>query len=102
MLDNLATHKTAEVKRWLLRHPRFQLHFTPTKSSWLNLVESFFSLLSRRRLKRGVHRSTLALEKDIRSFLEVHNEDPTPYVWSKPADQILQSLGRYCADINGQ
>ena len=79
ILDNYATHKTPEVKRWLLRNPRFQLHFTPTKSSWLNLVESFFSLLSRRKLKRGVHRSTLALEKDIRGFLRDHNEDPTPY-----------------------
>ena len=102
ILDNYATHKTPDVKRWLLRHPRFQLHFTPTKSSWLNLVESFFSLLSRRRLKRGVHRSTLALEKDIRTFLDGHNEDPTPYVWTKSADQILQSLERYCADIAGE
>jgi transposase len=99
ILDNYATHKTPDVKRWLLRHPRFLLHFTPTKSSWLNLVESFFSLLSRRRLKRGVHRSTLALEKDIRSFLDGHNDDPTPYVWTKTADQILRSLQRYCDDI---
>lgn len=102
ILDNYATHKTPEVKRWLLRNPRFQLHFTPTKSSWLNLVESFFSLLSRRKLKRGVHRSTLALEKDIRSFLDGHNDEPTPYVWSKTADQILRSLQRYCDDIARQ
>lgn len=102
ILDNYATHKTPDVKRWLLRHPRFLLHFTPTKSSWLNLVESFFSLLSRRRLKRGVHRSTLALEKDIRSFLDGHNDDPVPYVWTKTADQILRSLERYCSDIAGE
>lgn len=102
ILDNYATHKTPAVKRWLLRHPRFQLHFTPTKSSWLNLVESLFSLLSRRKLKRGVHRSTLALEKDIRSFLDGHNEDPRPYVWTKTADQILHSLRRYCDDIAGE
>ncbi len=102
ILDNYATHKTPDVKRWLLRNPRFQLHFTPTKSSWLNLVESFFSLLSRRKLKRGVHRSTLALEKDIRSFLDGHNDDPAPYVWTKTADQILRSLQRYCDDIAGE
>jgi transposase len=102
ILDNYATHKTPEVKRWLLRKPRFQLHFTPTKSSWLNLVESFFSLLSRRKLKRGVHRSTQALEKDIRGFLDGHNDDPVPYVWTKTADQILRSLERYCSDIVGE
>lgn len=102
ILDNYATHKTPEVKRWLLRNPRFLLHFTPTKSSWLNLVESFFSLLSRRKLKRGVHRSTRALEKDIRGFLDGHNDDPVPYVWTKTADQILRSLERYCSDIAGE
>ncbi len=102
ILDNYATHKTPDVKRWLLRHPRFLLHFTPTKSSWLNLVESFFSLLSRRKLKRGVHRSTQALEKDIRGFLDGHNDDPTPFVWTKTADQILRSLERYCSDIAGE
>lgn len=100
VLDNYATHKTPDVKRWLLRNPRFQMHFTPTKSSWLNLVESFFSLLSRRKLKRGVHRSTIALEKDIRSFLDSHNEDPRPYVWTKSADEILRSLQRYCDDFS--
>jgi len=102
ILDNYATHKTPDVKRWLLRHPRFLLHFTPTKSSWLNLVESFFSLLSRKRLKRGVHRSTRALEKDIRGFLDGHNDDPAPFVWTKTADQILRSLERYCSDIAGE
>lgn len=102
VLDNLGTHKTPTVKHWLLRHPRFQLHFTPTKSSWLNLVESFFSLLSRRKLKRGVHRSTRALEKDIRGFLASHNDNPMPYVWTKNADQILSSLQRYCDDIVGE
>ena len=66
------------------------------------VVESFFSLLSRRKLKRGVHRSTLALEKDIRGFLDGHNDDPAPYVWTKTADQILGSLQRYCDDIAGE
>ncbi len=96
VLDNYATHKTPAVKKWLQRHPRFHLHFTPTSASWLNLVESWFSLLSRRRLKRGVHRSTRALEKDIREFLEVHNEQPTPFIWTKTADEILSDLARYC------
>lgn len=99
ILDNYATHKTPEVKRWLLRHPRFHLHFTPTKSSWLNLVETFFSLLSRRKIKRSAHRSTLALEKDIRDYLKTNNDEPEPYVWTKSADEILESLRRYCADI---
>lgn len=99
ILDNYATHKTPDVKRWLLRHPRFQLHFTPTKSSWLNLVEAFFSLLSRRKIKRSAHRSTLALEKDIRSYLKATNADPEPFVWTKSADEILNSLRRYCANV---
>jgi len=96
VMDNYATHKTELIKRWLLRHPRFHIHFTPTTASWLNLVESFFSIVEQNVTKRGVHRSTLALEKDIRSFLKVHNDDPKPYRWTKTADQILDSLRRYC------
>jgi transposase len=99
VLDNYGTHKTPRVKRWLLRHPRFHVHFTPTSSSWINMVESFFSILSRRLLKRGVHRSTLALEKDIRRFLDEHNREPRPFVWTKPADQILAQLERYCTSV---
>jgi len=95
VMDNYATHKTPKVQRWLLRHPRYHVHFTPTNSSWLNLVESFFSLVARRVTRRGVHRSTTALEKDIKAFLAAHNEDPKPYVWAKTADQILDSLARY-------
>lgn len=95
IMDNYATHKTPRVKRWLIRHPRFHCHFTPTSSSWINLVESFFSILSRRLLKRGVHRSTQALEKDIRQFLRQHNQSPNPFVWTKTADQVLGQLGRY-------
>jgi transposase len=97
VMDNYATHKTPEVKRWLLRHPRFHVHFTPTSSSWLNMVESFFSIVERRVTKRGVHRSKQALEKDVRAFLEAHNGDPRPFVWTKTADQILESLKRYAA-----
>jgi len=100
VMDNYATHKTPRVKRWLLRHPRYHVHFTPTTSSWLNLVECFFSILSRRLLKRGVHRSTLALEKDIRRCLDSHNDESRPFVWTKSADQILAQLERYCSAVN--
>lgn len=96
ILDNLATHKTKEVHDWLLRHSRFHLHFTPTYSSWLNLVESFFSIVQRRVSQRGVHRSVRELERDIRACIEAHNENPKPFVWTKSADEILESLKRYC------
>ncbi len=96
-MDNYVTHKTLMVNRWLLRHPRFRVHSTPASSSWLNLVESSFSILEGRVCKRGVHRSTQALKKDIKIFLADHDEDPRPFVWTKTADQILESLARYCA-----
>lgn len=100
VMDNYVTHKNERVKRWLLRNPRFQIHFIPTHSSWLNMVESWFSLLSKRKLKRGVHCSTQALERDINAFIHAHNEDPAPYVWTKSADEILESLRRYCEAAN--
>lgn len=99
VLDNYATHKTPQIRRWLVRHPRFKLHFTPTSSSWLNLVEAWFSLLSKRLLKRGVHKSTRALEDAIHAFLENNNEEPTPFKWTKSADEILENLARYCDTI---
>ena len=100
ILDNLSTHKTPAVKSWLLKHPRFHLHFTPTSSSWLNLVERFFSEITVKLLRRGVHRSVAALEKDIRGWIERWNTDPKPYVWTRTADQILESLAAYCQRIN--
>lgn len=100
ILDNYGTHKTPAIKRWLLRHPRFHLHFTPTGGSWLNLVERGFALLTEKQLRRGVHRSTRELEDAIRSFLEHHNRDPKPFIWIKTADQILESLGRFCKRIS--
>jgi transposase len=100
VMDNYATHKTDMIKRWLLRHPRFHVHFTPTTSSWLNLVESFFSIVERNVTSRGVHRSTRALEKDVREFLEAHNQDPKPFVWTKTADQILSSIKRYLNKVD--
>jgi transposase len=84
VLDNYSTHKTNEVKRWLLAHPRFHLHFTPTGASWLNLVERFFAELTTKKLRRGVHRSTRQLNADIRDWIERWNEEPKPFVWTKP------------------
>jgi transposase len=100
ILDNYATHKTPEIKRWLLRHPRFHLHFTPTSGSWLNMVERWFGELTTKKIKRGAHLSVRALEKDIREWIAHWNEDPKPYVWAKTADQILASLARYCERVS--
>jgi transposase len=100
ILDNYATHKTPAIKRWLAAHPRFQLHFTPTGASWLNLVERWFAELTARKLKRGAHRSTRQLNTDIRAWIETWNDDPKPYVWVKTADQILDTLAAYCERIN--
>lgn len=95
VLDNLATHKTPEVKRWLVRHPRFQLHFTPTKGSWLNLVERFFGLLTEHALRRGSHNSCHQLRAAIHEYLDAHNEDPKPFKWTKSADEVLASIARF-------
>jgi transposase len=100
VLDNYGTHKTPTVKGWFARHPRFHLHFTPTSASWLNLVERWFALLTERQIKRGSHRSTLALEQAIRDYLAIYNQDPKPFVWHKNADEILDSVARFCKRIN--
>ena len=100
VLDNASTHKTPTIKRWLAAHPRFVLHFTPTSSSWLNLVERWFGELTTKKLKRGTHRSVRALNKDIRDWIDSWNDNPRPYVWTKTADQILESIARYCTRIN--
>jgi transposase len=96
ILDNSSTHKTPAVKKWLLAHPRFVLHFTPTSSSWLNLVERWFSELTSKKLRRGTHRSVRELNSDIRTWINEWNNDPRPYIWTKTADQILESISRYC------
>jgi transposase len=101
ILDNYATHKTSAVKRWLTAHPRFHLHFTPTGASWINLVERWFAELTARKLRRGTHRSVAELNADIEDWVEHWNEDPKPYVWTKSADDILDSLAGYCNVING-
>jgi transposase len=100
VLDNSSTHKTPAIKTWLAAHPRFVLHFTPTSSSWLNLVERWFSELTSKLLKRGAHRSVRQLNADIRAWIETWNEDPRPYVWTKTAEQILESIASYCNRIN--
>lgn len=96
ILDNYATHKTPAVQRWLAKRPRFHVHYTPTYSSWLNLVERWFAWLSERKLKRASHRSTRELEHDIRAFLQHTNQHPKPFIWTKSADQILASIRRFC------
>ena len=94
IVDNYAAHKTAAVKRWLAAHPRFHLHFTPTSASWLNAVEGFFATLTRRRLKRGIFHSVLDLNQAIREYIEAHNADPKPFVWTAPADTIIAKVNR--------
>jgi transposase len=96
ILDNYGTHKTAVIQRWLLRHPRFHLHFTPTYSSWINQVERWFAELTEKQIRRGVHRSTRALEDAIRLYLKLNNENPRPFVWVKTADEILANITRFC------
>ena len=96
ILDNYATHKTPAVQKWLAKRPRFHVHYTPTYSSWLNLVERWFARLSERWIKRASHRSTRELERDIRTFLRATNEHPKPFLWTKSADQILASIRRFC------
>lgn len=96
VMDNYATHKTATIKTWLARRPHWHVHFTPTSASWINQVERWFAELTRKQLQRGVHRSTAALEVDITTFIDAHNENPRPYRWVKSADQILASVKRFC------
>src|SRR4051794_1329331 len=100
VLDNSSTHKTPAIQKWLLAHPRFALHFTPTSSSWLNLVERWFAELTTKKLRRGAHRSVRDLNADIRAWIETWNDDPKPYIWTKTADQILESIATYCTRIN--
>lgn len=95
VLDNLSAHKSPVVKRWLLRNPRFQFHFTPTYSSWMNLVERFFGLLPEGALKRGSHTSIPQLRDAILAYVEAHNEDAKPFKWTKTADEILDKVRRF-------
>jgi transposase len=99
VLDNSSTHKTEAIHKWLLAHPRFQFHFTPTSSSWLNLVERWFAELTTKKLQRSVHRSVAELTADLESWIASWNDNPKPFVWTKTADQILDSLKRYLTNL---
>jgi len=99
VLDNASTHKTPAIKRWLAAHPRFVLHFTPTSSSWLNLVERWFAELTTKKLQRSTHRTVRALNTDIRNWITTWNDNPKPYIWAKTADEILDSVASYCRRI---
>jgi transposase len=99
--DHLATHKTKAINDWFDKHPRFHRHFTPTGSSWINQVERWFGLLTDQLLRRGVHKSVAALEKDVRDWITAWNDNPKPFRWTKTADEILDSLAKYMARISG-
>lgn len=96
IVDNYGTHKTALIKRWLAKRPRFQLHFTPTSASWLNLIERWFAALTEKQIRRSAHRSTRELEAAILTYIEHGNKNPKPFIWTKTADQILASIARFC------
>lgn len=102
IMDNYGTHKTAKVRAWFAQRPRYHVHFTPTSASWINLVERFFAIISQRWIKRGSHRSTKELEDSIRKYLDTYNRDPTPFVWRKNADQIIDSIARLSDKLNMQ
>ena len=95
IVDNYSTHKTAIIRNWLAKRPHFHIHFTPTYGSWINLVERWFAELTNKRIRRGVFRSVKELESAIREFIDIHNQDPKPFLWTRTADQILTSIARY-------
>ena len=99
IMDNYGTHKTPRVKRWLLRHPRYVVHFTPTSASWLNQVERFFAEITQKQIRRGAFRSVQALEAAIKDYLEKHNQHPKPFVWTATADLIFKKLHKTCETV---
>src|SRR5688500_7874509 len=99
ILDNSSTHKTPAIHRWLARHPRFHLHFTPTGASWINLVERWFAALTEKQLRRGVHRSTHELEVAIHRYVEATNAHPKPFIWTKTADEPGKRRSLLSADL---
>ena len=100
ILDNYATHKHADIKKWLGKHPRFHLHFTPTSSSWLNLVERWFRELTDKALRRGVFRSVPELIEAIEDYMSAHNDEPRPLVWTASAESILEKVARGRVALN--
>src|SRR5258706_7495939 len=94
IVDNYATHKHPDVLKWAARHPRFHFHFTPTSSSWLNMVERFFRDLTENQLRRGVFLSVDALETAIKNYIDLHNQQPKPFIWTAKASDILEKVKR--------
>jgi DDE superfamily endonuclease len=94
ILDNDATHKTASVKHWLAAHPRFNVHFMPASASWLNMVERFFGRITEDRIRCGVFESLAELESAIMAYLDRHNANPKPFIWTKSAGEILEKVAR--------
>lgn len=95
IMDNYGTHKTALIRNWFAKRPRFHLHFTPTYASWINLVERWFAEITNKSIRRGAFGSVKELEATIRGYIDVHNENPKPFVWTRTADQILESIARF-------
>jgi transposase len=100
VMDNYGTHKTTSIRNWFAKRPRFHMHFTPTYGSWINLVERWFAEITNKRIRRGIFRSVKELETAIREYIDVHNEDPKPFVWTKTADEILASMARFAQRTN--
>jgi len=96
VMDNYGTHKTQTVRNLFARHPPFHVHFTPTSASWINQVERWFATLTEKQIRRGTHRSTRALERAIKEYVAHNNDNPTPFQWTKSADDILDSIQRFC------
>ncbi len=100
IMDNYATHKTALIRRWFAKRPRYHFHFTPTSASWLNLVERWFGGLTEKQIRRGAHRNNRELKTAIHEYMAVNNENPKPFVWTKTADEILAAVARFCVRIS--
>ncbi len=100
ILDNYGTHKTPQIRRWFARRPRYHLHFTPTSASWLNLVERWFAEFTTKQIRRAAHRSVRELEAAANAYIQIKNEAPKPFIWTKTADQILENLARYCVETS--
>jgi transposase len=95
IMDNYSTHKTARIRHWFAKRPRFQVHYTPTYGSWLSLVERWFAELTMKQIRRGAYRSVAQLKAGIQEFIDAHQADPKPFVWTKSADEILASIRRF-------
>jgi transposase len=100
ILDNYGTHKTPKVQRWLQRHPRFVIHFTPTSASWLNQVERFFAEITEKRIRRGAFKNVKALELAIQDYLDHHNKAPKPFIWTATAELIFSKVEKVCERIS--